>query len=163
MLYGWFDRSGRCPDLFMGAPYRNTRWVRECIWYIVPKIETYCVGEEGATNPWNMYKGYKWAEHKGYSYDCSDSWTAPCLGWLFRDPQRRLGESIRYDKRPAIAGFWCTSPHYALAYVFKLRRWKLFGVTLYYQGCYKMNLGWGGPTEWVWGDEVFFGMRANFY
>jgi len=167
MLYGWFDKTGRC-DMIEGWPATDTplynNWaVRQCIWYIVPRIGTYCVGDQGAVNPWNMYKGYKRAEFKGYHWWYSYNWTAPCLGWTWSAPRNQAIECIKYDRRPAIIGFWCTTPHYALAYGYAYRRYKVWGYTVWRSRRFRTNMGWGGTTDWIDADGVFFGMKANFW
>ena len=167
MLYGWFDKTGRC-DMIEGSPPTDTplynNWaVRQCIWYIVPRIESYCVGSQAATNPWNMYKGYKRAEFKGYHWWYDYAWTAPCFGWTWSGPRTKAAESLRDDKTPAIIGIWCTTPHYPLAYGYAWRYYKILGYTVWTSRRFRVNLGWGGPTDWIDADGVFFGMRANFW
>ena len=163
MLYGWFDYRGLATNLIAGsAPLYNNDSVRDCIWYIVPEIGTYCVGDQGATNPWEMYKGYKWAQHRGEGYSYSYSWTIPCFS--SSSARNKARDAIKNDGRAAIIGIGCTSAHYPLAYGYKYREWKgAFGEVWATERKFKCNMGWGGSSaEWKNGD-VWFGLRSNFW
>ncbi len=163
MLYGWFDYTGAATNLIAGsAPLYNNDAVRDCIWYVVEQVDTYCVGDQGATNPWDMYKGYKWAEHVGHGYSVSYSWTIPCFS--SSSARNKARDSIKNDGRPTIIGIGCTSAHYPVAYGYKYREWKgLFGEVWSTERKFKCNMGWGGGSpEWKNGD-VWYGQRNNFW
>ena len=165
MLYGWFDVTGRATNLIgptaTPAPLYNNSSVRDCIWYIVPRVGVYCVGDQGVTNPWNMYKGYSWAQHRGHGYSVNYAWTVPCFS--SGGARNRARDSIRNDGRPSIIAMGCTSPHYALAYGYKEREWKTGPMVWFVERFFKCNMGWGGSTpQWV-SAEVWYGQRNNFW
>jgi hypothetical protein len=163
MLYGWFDCRGLATNLIAGsAPLYNNSSVTDCIWYVAGQVGTYCVGDQGATNPWDMYKGYKWAQYRGEGYSYSYSWTVPCFS--SSSARNKARDAIKTDGRPAIIGIGCTSAHYPLAYGYKYREWKgAFGEVWATERKFKCNMGWGGSSaEWKNGD-VWFGLRSNFW
>jgi hypothetical protein len=163
MLYGWWDHSGRNEDLIEGvAPLNNNDAVRDCIWYIVPEIETYCVGDQGATNPWDMIDGYTWADHRGSAYDVSDRWVLPCFAWTTNRPRDKAINEIKDNDRPVIVGFGCASPHYAVAYRYRYRRYTSWGVTWDSQRRLRCNMGWGGTREWKDAEDVWYACTATF-
>jgi len=169
MLYGWFDYTGAATNLIGGpetpAPLYNDANVRDCIWYVVPEIGTYCVGDGGATNHWNMYKGYKWATHRGHSYSYSYKWTSPCLGWAWSGPRNKAIDAIKTDQRPAIIAVGCTPSHAVVAYRYKYREWRgAFGEVWATEGRFLCNMGYGGGSaEWKNAAGTSFGLRANFW
>ncbi len=171
LLYGYWDccdyrgyRDIGC-DLIEGggAPLYNNWAVRDCIWYIVPRIGTYCVGSQGATNPWNMYKGYKWATYRGCGISISTKRTAPCLAWTWNGPRDRAIDEIKNNHRPALVGFGCTSAHYALAYGYKYRRYTTPGVTWARQRRVRVNMGWGCSRRWKNAEGLWFAARTTIY
>jgi len=163
MLYGWFDYTGAATNLIAGtAPLYNNNAVRDCIWYVKDRVGTYCVGDQGATNPWNMYKGYRWAGYRGHGYSVSYTWSIPCF--YSSGARNKAKDSIRTDGRPTIIGIGCTSAHYPVAYGYKYREWKgLFGEVWSTEHKFKCNMGWGGSSpQWVDGS-VWYGQRNNFW
>lgn len=162
MLYGWFDYTGAATNLIAGsAPLYNNNAVRDCIWYIVPRVGVYCVGDQGATNPWNMYKGYRWAAYRGHGYYVSYTWSVPCF--YSSSARNKARDSIRTDGRPTIIGIGCTSAHYPVAYGYKYREYRWLGITWDTERKFKCNMGWGGSSpEWK-NAKVWYGQRNNFY
>ena len=162
MLYGWFDYTGAASNLIAGsAPLYNNDPVRDCIWYVVDRIGTYCVGSQGATNPWNMYKGYRWAQHRGHGWYVSYTWSVPCF--YSSSARNKARDSIKNDHRPTIIGIGCTSSHYPVAYGYKSRRYRVWGVTWYTQRRFKCNMGWGGSSPQWKNAKVWYGQRNNFW
>jgi hypothetical protein len=161
MDYGWFDHKGYCNAIDGVAPLYNNNAVRNCIWYIVPRIHTWCAGSSGATNPWDMHNGYKWAQSRGHGYSVSWAWTMPCLSWSTCREKAR--DSIRDLGRPAIIGIGCTGAHYPLAYGYGWQKYTFWGVTLKYNRWFKCNMGWGGSSpEWKKAN-VWYGQKNNFW
>lgn len=162
MLYGWFDYTGAATNLIAGAaPLYNNNAVRDCIWYIVPRVGVYCVGNQGATNPWNMYKGYQWAASRGHAYYVSYTWSVPCF--YSSGARNKARDSIRNDGRPTIIGIGCTSPHYPVAYGYKYREYRWLGITWDTERKFKCNMGWGGSSPQWKNGKVWYGQRNNFY
>jgi len=162
MLYGWFDYTGAATNLIAGtAPLYNNDAVRDCIWYVVDRVGTYCVGDQGATNPWNMYKGYKWAEYRGHSYSVSYTWSVPCF--YSSGARNKARDSIKNDGRPTIIGIGCTSAHYPVAYGYKYREYKVLGVVWDTERKFKCNMGWGGSSPQWKNGKVWYGQRNNFW
>ncbi len=163
LIYGWWDRSGRNTGLIDGtAPQYNNDAVRDCIWYVVDRVGTYCVGSSGATNPWNMYKGYKWAQHRGSGWSYQYKWTSPCFGWTWDGPRDLAIDTIKNDHRPVIIGTGCASAHYPVAYRYKYRRYTVWGVTWSRQRRFYCNMGWGCSAEWKDADGIWFACKASF-
>jgi hypothetical protein len=161
MDYGWFDYKGYCNAIDGVAPLYNNNAVRDCIWYIVPQIGTWCAGSSGATNPWDMYKGYKWAQSRGHGYSVSWAWTVPCFSWSTCREKAR--DSIRDLGRPAIIGIGCTGAHYPLAYGYAWQEYTWAGITWSYNRWFKCNMGWGGGSpEWK-KASVWYGQKNNFW
>lgn len=162
MLYGWFDYTGAAANLIDGtAPLYNNSAVSDCIWYVVDHLGTYCVGNQGATNPWDMYKGYNWANHRGHGYSVSYTWSIPCF--YSSGARNKARDSIKSDGRPTIIGIGCTSPHYCVAYGYKYREYKWLGVVWAREHKFKCNMGWGWSSP-VWKDgDVWYGQRNNFW
>jgi hypothetical protein len=161
MDYGWFDHKGYCNAIDGVAPLYNNGAVRDCIWYIVPRIGTWCSGSSGATNPWDMYKGYKWAQSRGHGYSVSWAWTLPCLSWSTCREKAR--DSIRDLGRPAIIGIGCTGAHYPLAYGYAWQKYTWLGITWSYNRWFKCNMGWGGSSPQWKKASVWYGQRNNFW
>ena len=164
MLYGWFDYLGYCSaidPLAQPAPLYNNWAVTNCIWYIVPRIGTWCAGNSGATNPWDMHNGYKWAQSRGHGYSVSWAWTLPCLSWSTCREKAR--DSIRDLGRPAIIGIGCTGAHYPLAYGYAWQKYTVWGVTLSYNRWFKCNMGWGGSSPQWKKANVWYGQKNNFW
>jgi len=161
MLYGWFDNKGYANCIDGTAPLYNNNAVRDCIWYIVPRIGTYCAGSSGATNPWNMYKGYKWAQHRGCGYSVSWYWTLPCFS--SSSARHRARDCIRDLARPAIIGIGCTGAHYPLAYGYAWKKYTWAGITWSYSQWFKCNMGWGGSSPQWKKASVWYGQKNNFW
>ena len=161
MDYGWFDHKGYCNAIDGVAPLYNNWAVRNCIWYIVPRIGTWCSGSSGATNPWDMYKGYKWAQSRGHGYYVSWAWTLPCLSWSTCREKAR--DSIRDLGRPAIIGIGCTGAHYPLAYGYAWQKYTWAGITWSYNRWFKCNMGWGGSSPQWKKANVWYGQKNNFW
>jgi len=161
MDYGWFDNKGYVNAIDGVAPLYNNWVVRNCIWYIVPQIGTYCAGSSGATNPWNMYKGYKWAQSRGHGYSVSWYWTLPCFS--SSSARERARDSIRDLGRPAIIGIGCTGAHYPLAYGYAWQKYTWLGITWSYNRWFKCNMGWGGSSPQWKSASVWYGQKNNFW
>lgn len=161
MLYGWFDNKGYANCIDGTAPLYNNWAVRNCIWYIVPRIGTWCSGSSGATNPWNMYKGYKWAQSRGCGYSVSWYWTLPCFS--SSSARHRARDSIRDLGRPAIIGIGCTGAHYPLAYGYAWRKYTWAGITWSYSQWFKCNMGWAGSSPQWKKAKVWYGQKNNFW
>jgi hypothetical protein len=162
MLYGWFDYTGAATNLISGtAPLYNNSSVEDCIWYVVDRVGTYCAGSQGATNPWNMYKGYKWAQYRGCGYSVSYVWSVPCI--YSSSARNKARDSIKNDDRPTIIGIGCSSAHYPLAYGYKYRDYRVWGVTWSTQRRFKCNMGWGGSSAQWKNAKVWYGQRNNFW
>ncbi|MDP2897401.1 MAG: hypothetical protein Q8Q12_12750 [bacterium] len=145
--------AGECP-----TPLTNNAAVRDCIWYIVPRIQTYCSGSQGATNPWDMDAGYEWADHTGGVIDHYARYTAPLLAWTWNGPRELAEDEIKND-RPSVVGFdW----HYALAYGFRYRekRGERTGWVVSRKREVLCNMGWGGTTpEWHNAEDLWYAAR----
>jgi hypothetical protein len=163
LVYGWWDRTGRNTILIDGtAPLYNNNAVRDCTWYVVDRVGTYCVGSSGATNPWNMYKGYRWAQHRGSGWSYQYKWTSPCFGWTWDGPRDLAINTIKDTRRPVIIGTGCSSAHYPVAYRYKYRRYRVWGVTWARQRRFYCNMGWGCSKQWKNADGIWYACKAIF-
>ena len=171
MMYGFWDMwdclatAFGLPDMIPGdlitgcpTPMTNNAAVRDCIWYIVPRIETWCSGSEGASNPWDMDGGHAWAGHQDGVIDHYARYTAPLLAWTWNGP-RELAESEIKNDRPSVVGFdW----HYGLAYGFRYRekRGTWTGWVYARRREVLVNMGWGGTApEWHNAEDLWYAAR----
>lgn len=171
LMYGFWDMwdclatAFGQPDLIPGdliegcpTPLRNNAAVRDCTWYIVPRIETWCSGSEGATNPWDMDGGHAWAGHQDGVIDHYARYTSPLLAWTWNGP-RELAESEIKNDRPSVVGFdW----HYGLAYGFRYRerRGTWTGWVYARRREVLVNMGWGGTApEWHNAEDLWYAAR----
>lgn len=165
MLYGWFDYKG-IADLIRGSvpALDYLYWyASECITTVRGYVDSYCVGTEAATNPWEMPDGYKWADIDcGIStYSIATTYSVPCAPTSgCRD---RAIQSIRYGEKPAIIGLWCLSAHYCVAYGYRYRYYYFGSWVLDTDHDFKCNLGWGGSSpSWETGS-VWYGNNPHFW
>jgi len=173
MLYGFWDMwdclagAFGVPDLIPGdliagcpTPLTNNAAVRDCIWYVVPRIETYCSGSQGATNPWDMDGGTGWAGHRGGVIDYYARYTAPLLAWTWNGPRDLAISEIKNHDRASIVGFdW----HYGLAYGYRYRekRGERTGWVIRRRRHVLVNMGWGGTTpEWHNAEDLWYAART---
>jgi hypothetical protein len=113
---------------------------------------------QGATTPWDMKNGYKWAAHRGMGVSIAWRWGVPYLSPGSRDNARN---SVKAG-RPAIIGigfYW----HYVVAYGYRYREWRSLGIVWDREHHFKCNMGWGGPEpEWRNGDSIWFSTNGGF-
>jgi hypothetical protein len=166
MLFGWFDYMGLCdligPSGTGNAPLYNTSYVRDCMKAVNGYVNTYCVGSSGATNPWDMTDGYKWATIDcGESRSTSTTYSIPCFP--SSGCREKARDCIRYDDTPAIIGLYCTSAHYCVAYKYAWRKYTCAGITWDYSRWFKCNMGWGGSSGSWEEASVWYGNRTDFW
>ncbi|MDP2896360.1 MAG: hypothetical protein Q8Q12_07350 [bacterium] len=159
MLYGWFDYKELADAIDGTAPSYNNQRVKSCMGAVNEYVETYCVGDDGATNPWDMYKGYKWAkEDRSLHYSIDYEWTVPPFT---ADRCYEIArDTIKNKGIPAIIGLNLTTWtwHYPLAYVYRYRYKKQDGVVIETERQFKCNMGWGTThCEWHSAYDVWFG------
>lgn len=163
MLYGWWDRKGS-PRLMKNpalgdAPLVNDRSVRDCTRHVFNQLGPFCVNSQAATMPWNMYKGHRWANHRGAGYSISWQWGLP---YASPGSRNRAITSIKAG-RPAIVGigyYW----HYPLAYGYAERKYKILGVTVRTSRYFRCNMGWGGNSpQWKSASSTWFGTNGHYW
>jgi hypothetical protein len=172
MLYGYWDMcdclaaSFGVPDLIPGdliagcpTPNTNTAAVQDCIWYISPRVGTYCVGDQGATNPWDMDGGTEWADFRGGVIDYYDRHTIPGFEWTWTGPRDLAIDEIKNHNRPSMVGFGF---HYGLAYGYRYRelRGTLTGWVFARKRELKVNMGWGCSKQWRDAGILWYAARA---
>lgn len=163
MLCGWFDYKGLADAIEGLATQYNTQHVRDCMKAVNGYVETYCSGDQGATNPWDMYKGYLWArQDRGIHYSVSTKWVIPPFTW--DEAYEIARDTIKNKDIPAIIGLnlstW--SWHYPLAYVYRYRYKKQDGVVIETERQFKCNMGWGSTAcEWHSAYNVWFGAQIE--
>jgi hypothetical protein len=170
MLFGWFDYMGYA-DLIAGStPAKEylDGYAGLCVYTVRGYVNTYCVGDQGATNPWNMPDGYKWVDiDRGIStYSIATTYSIPCVPTSgCRD---EAVQSIRYGGKPAVIGLWCFSMHYCVAYGYRYRQYTVstpLGVaTLWTDHDFKCNLGagMGSSPSWETGS-IWYGNNPHFW
>jgi hypothetical protein len=167
-MYGWWDRKGKPRSLgwfsSQDAPLYNDSWkVRACQREVFDYVNTWCVpfgSDQAATNPWDMYKGYKWGTiDRGVGIQLFYNWGVP---YLSGSPRSRARSSIA-NGYPSIIGIGFYS-HYPVAYGYKKRKWKAFCATVFTQTYFKCNMGWGGSSPvWKNGDSVWYGQQFRVF
>ncbi|MGA1824465.1 MAG: hypothetical protein ACMUIP_07345 [bacterium] len=167
MLYGWWDKKG-WSNLIAGgeAPLYLNDYVRDCILDVRDYCDTYCISGSGATNPWDMHDGYKWARDRynaGHisGYSVSSKWTFPCF--YSTSCREKARNCIRDNGRPAIIGIGCTSAHYCLAYGYAWRKKKWLGITIAYSRWFRVNMGHQNNSGTWKKAKVWFGQKALFW
>ncbi len=166
MFYGYWDAG--VANLINGfgiTPVYNNSDVNSCIQYLFNQIGTYCSGSAGATNPWDMDEGYKWALHQqlllgGVNMTITTDWCVPYLGY---GPRNQAIRSIKEYGHPAIVGTGYYA-HYPLAYAYKCRNYYICGVNLNTERYWKVNNGWGETRgTWVNVTGCWFGSNGYCY
>ncbi len=164
----WFGGgSGVCRLIGDSAwpPTNHNDDVGECIWYIVPRIETYCSGDQGASNPWDMYHGCDWATHRGCGISHYYRHTTPLLAWTWNGPRDLAIEEVKDHGRPSLVGYgW----HLAVAYGYRYRecRGSWTGWVYNRDRYVKVNKGWNSRpviTEWVNAERFWYANRTIVY
>ncbi len=173
MLFGWADNQAAS-----GNPYWAGRWglyrqnggyganvvapqnmdtgVRNMIWEIRGRINTFCAFGSGATAPWNM------GQAAGYLINRSGTSLSThynVLGIHTGGLRDRARDSIIYRGTPAIIGTgWLT--HYPLAYGYRWRSRRRCFIACWteYDRQFYVNQGWGGNGNgWVSAGTWFAG------
>ncbi len=165
MAYGYWDRKGARRVMgnvnWADSPLYNNNDVRAVCRKVFDDCNTWCVpfNSAAATNPWDMWKGYRWARDRGAGYSVSSRWGVPYVSW---SPRNKARDGIK-SNRPSVLGigfYW----HYVYAYGYRERKWKCAGVTWNTQRYFKCNMGWGGSSaQWHNGNSVYFGQNARFF
>ena len=162
MLYGWFDHMGMADAIQGTAPSYNNTAVKNCMANVNGYVGTYCVGDNGATNPWSMHKGYKWRDVRGINCTVHSHYDIPpLLSW---EGRQTATETIVNKGIPAIIGLSLTTWtwHYALAYVYRYRSQSQDGTVINVEEQYKCNMGWGSSKpEWHSAYDVWFGAEIE--
>ena len=162
MLYGYWDGHG-VTSLIGGSgstPMYDNSYVDSCIQYVFGWVGTYCVGNQAATNPWQMDQGYRWAGHQGAHISISTTWNVP---YLSSGPRNKAIQSIRDYARPALVGTGYYE-HYPLAYGYKYRTYTSWGITWDTQRYWKVNNGQGDSSPiWVDAGSCWFGSNGYCY
>jgi NADH:ubiquinone oxidoreductase subunit len=144
--YGWWEKAKGKGNLFSGSPDTCTinYAVSDVIWDIVGYVGTYCIGNNGATNPWSIYKGYKHADAKGYGWYYWWHWRV--AGFPYTTEAEILRQSAtRY--RMAIVGYY-DDWHYGAGYYYKLGS-STTDVQV------SIITGWGcNNTKWVYASDT---------
>lgn len=164
IFYGFWDMRG--PFNLIGGsewtPYTNNSDVHHCIRRTFDLTGCWCTAINGqaATNPWQMDEGDAYAAERGESIDASISWCVPLTSHI---PRRLAQDGIRNQGRPAIVGTGFFS-HYPVAYAYRFRRYRSWGITWWTQTQWKVYQGWGhSHCEWVDSTTCWFGMNGQCY
>ena len=162
MFYGYWDAKG-ISNLIGGAgstPASNNSDVRECIQHIFGYVNSWCVGDQAATNPWDMDEGHQWATHRGEGITISSAW---CMPYLSSSPRNKAIHAIRDHSRPALVGTGYLE-HYPFAYGYKYREYTIWGVTWATDRYWKVNNGHGNSSGvWVDASGCWFGADGYCY
>lgn len=162
MFYGYWDSKGVSNLIAGGTPWSNNSAVRDLIGAVFDYCNTWCtaINSQAATNPWDMYKGYRWAGDRGEGISYSTRWALP---YTSSSPRNKAREAIRDRDRPAIVGTGYLA-HYPFAYGYRYRQYKWAGITWDTERQWKVNQGWGSSScEWVSASSCWFGMNARCY
>jgi hypothetical protein len=164
MFYGFWDMRG-APNLIGGTewtPYEVNADVAHCIQRTFALTGCWCTGIGGAaaTNPWQMDDGDAYAGERGESITMSCSWCVPLTS---SGPRRLAQNAIRYSDRPVIVGTGYFA-HYPMAYAYRSRSYRAFGITWHTQHQWKVYQGWGlDNCEWVGANMCWFALDGYCY
>jgi hypothetical protein len=159
MFYGWWDQRGPCSLIGdCGAtPLWNNDDVLACLRAECGFLGTWCAFGSGATSPWNMHEGYRWAGTRGRAISSTWSWCVPHFG----SGPRNLAIAAIKNGRPACVGIGFYE-HYPLAwgYAYSENTWA--GITWATANYWYANMGHGSSScgQWVNADSCWFGHNA---
>ena len=156
MLYGWLENEEGLSKLIPNAASQcdttdtdNVQWVLR-----QQDLDTFCLGDGGATYATDMFYGYGWGERKGYGYTVYGKYCAQGCEKAWKYPRN----AIKAWGVPAIVGF---DSHYALAYGYAVsgssNRW------------FRCNMGWAdrddcsATREWIKASTLWLGIQAEFH
>jgi len=163
-LYGWFDYTGRAPNLIEGtAPLYNNGAVRDCMEYVAELANTLCVMGSVTEFWFPLPYGYKWAKERGCGYSVHAAWGAPCNS--SPSAQQLARDSIVIDGTPTIIGVGLPPHRYYVAFGYKFRTFTgPYGETWATERKFLCNMGFGADTpEWINASDVMYGQRNNFW
>lgn len=174
MLFGWADNQAAIGNTYWAgrwgiyrqnggygadavAPQYWNTGVKNMIWEIRQRINTFCALGSGATAPWNM------SGAAGYLTNRSGTrlyTNYNAVGISTSGLRERARDSIIYQNTPAIIGTgWLN--HYPLAYGYRWRSRRqcaLFVCWTDYNRQFYVNQGWGGNGNgWVSASTWFAG------
>jgi len=140
-VYCWWERAKGKTNLFCGTPPTCNVYdgcVSPVIWNLVGYVGTYCIGNNGATNPWNIYKGYKHADAKGYWWSYWWHWRIPGLSYSTEaDILRSAGQDFVFT----VVGYY-DDWHYGAGQYYKVGSGSDVSV--------EIVTGWGGCIGKLW-------------
>ncbi|HZM30816.1 MAG TPA: hypothetical protein VFB77_10035 [Acidimicrobiales bacterium] len=177
MLFGWADRQAGSGNAYWAprwglyrqnggygadvlAPIGQDQGVRNVIQEIRGYVGTFCIGDSGATFPWDMVDGWRYLSGR--------SGTSLRAGWnslgIHQDWLRdRARDSIKYRGTPAVIGTGWLS-HYPMAYGYAYQERTVRYCVIFcwtdtvYDRWFYVNQGWGGSgNEWVSASTWFAG------
>ena len=176
MLFGWADRqadagntywSGRwgiyrvdggpgpsTPDAV--APTHMTDGVKNMTWEIRNYLDPTCLAWRGCdlayNDPGDMKRARDYIRDRSFTslYVQHNGTIVP--NKAARD---RAGNTIRDRQTPAVIGVTLDQAHYALAYKYRRRRFRVAGVTVFRQKQFYINYGWGGKEKYIDGYMVW--------
>jgi len=162
MFYGFWDMR-TAPHLIGGTgttPYSVDADVEHCIQRTFDLTGCWCTGinSQAATTPWGMDDGYAYAAERDESITMTSTW---CVPYTSSSP-RRLGQNaIRWDDRPIIVGTGYFA-HYPMAYAYRYRKYRAWGITWKTQYQWKVFQGWYGinDCEWVSANSCWFALNG---
>jgi len=159
MFYGWWDQRGPCTLIgdCSPTPLWNNNDVRDCLRAECGYLGTFCASGQGATLPWNMHDGYKWAPARGRGISSTWSWCVPPFG----SGPRNLAKAAIQSGRPACVGIGFYE-HYPLAWGYAYSEYTWAGITWATANYWYANMGWGSSScgQWVNADSCWFGHNA---
>ena len=177
ILFGWADRQAANGNAYWSprwgiyrtnggtgaddvAPLSMTQGIRNVIQEIRGQVGTFCIGNSGATFPWDMGGAQNYLSGRTGT-DVSVHYNS--VGWHEDSLRNNARNSIRDRNTPAIIGTGWLS-HYPVAYGYAWQRRTVRKCFIFcwnetvYDRWFYVNQGWGGSGNgWVSASTWFSG------
>lgn len=149
---GGYGRNAVAPRNADSNPYLGSQGVRNMIEELNGHVDVFCLGDSGATAPWDMDEArhYLWGR-TGTKLEVHHSWTGrPKRRCRLETKESIRGRANGKGKTPVVVGKGWLS-HYPVAYAYRTP----------WVDDVKVNNGWGPTsdeqTEWIWAQTWFSG------
>lgn len=149
---GGYGRDAVAPRNADSNPYLGSQGVRNMIEELNGHVDVFCLGDSGATAPWDMdeARNYLWGR-TGTDLEVHHSWTGrPKRRCRIETKESIRGSANGKGKTPVVVGKGWLS-HYPVAYAYRTP----------WVDDVKVNNGWGPSsdeqTEWIWAQTWFSG------
>jgi len=146
---GLFRQGDDAKGTTVTAPLRNDSTVAEVTWTIREGLGTFCLGDQGATTPWDMDGIAKYIGSRAPSVNETVKYNS---FFFQRGELRDAAVDAICDGRPAIIGtgsIFAGSAHYPIAKGYK-------------PGWFELEMGWGGNENgWYEAGTWFMGSLSR--